>query len=396
MTGPREVAGVASPVSHALVSGPGHRPEGGAVVNSQVEQAAGHRERVVPRGPRPGTLLAHRSFSGPAEADSYAIVYSSTTARGRPVRVSGVVYRPRAAARRPPAATPIVAWAHGTYGLGAMCSAEEYFRVSVCRQDVVLSALRQGATFVATDYEGLGEGRAGSTGHPFLVSSAAGRNVLDSIRAAAQLIDAPPGSPAVAIGSSQGGGAALFVAELQQTYAAEVDLKGVVAVAPAADLNRLVSVHDGGPRFGYLLMAAHGFLCAYPELRHHVGLLTADGRAAISRIGGWRVEEILDEFAGRHGSEFGVTAMLTAAWFRRRLTANSAGSRGTAVPIMLVHGTNDDTVPVDVTTTLADRYAASGTSVSVHVRPGAGHPDIYDAALTDIEEFVSDRLRLAS
>ena len=344
------------------------------------------------REPKPGTLLHHRAIAGPPAAESYRIVYSSTTVTGRPVPVSGVVYLPKDATGRRASANPVVAWAHGTYGLGAMCSTEDYFSASACRRDVVLSALRRGATFVATDYEGLGERRAGCAGHPYLVSSAAGRNVLDSIRAVAELVGAPPRSQTVAVGWSQGGGAALFAAELLQEYAADLDLRGVVAVAPAADLNRLVSVHDGGPRFGYLLMAAYGFLAAYPELRHHARLLTDEGRAAISRIGGWRVEQILDTFAGRRGSEFGVTAVLGLPAFRHRLAANSAGSRGTMVPILLVHGTEDDTIPAVESRRLADRYAASGTPVSIRVRPGAGHPDIYDAALADIEAFVSERL----
>jgi pimeloyl-ACP methyl ester carboxylesterase len=336
-------------------------------------------------GAKPGDLIRYGEIESPAGSKGYVIVYWSRTIAGEPVAVSGVLYQPTPSPAGQP--LPIVAWAHGTYGLGDHCTTRAYFSSS-CRTDLVSLAVQAGAVFVATDYQGLGVPGA----HPYLVGQSAACNVLDSIRAAAQLTGTGPSPRSLVLGWSQGGGAALFAAELQPTYAPELQVKGAVAVAPAAELNILPAVLDGGPRFGYLLMAAYGFRAAYPQLLIYDRLLTGVGRAALKRIGTQCVEQILGDFANRRGAEFGVDALLDVPDFRRRLEQNSPGSTWTSVPILLIHGEDDDTIPAEVSRILALKYTGLGVPISMKLFPGFGHPDVFDAASGDILCYAADCL----
>jgi pimeloyl-ACP methyl ester carboxylesterase len=86
-----------------------------------------------------------------------------------------------------------------------------------------------GAIVVATDYEGLGTPGT----HTYLVGRSEGANVLDAIRAARQVTGTEGQS--ITIGHSQGGGAALWAAQMAPEYATDVNLVGAVAAAPATE-----------------------------------------------------------------------------------------------------------------------------------------------------------------
>lgn len=334
---------------------------------------------------RPGDLLTVRPVDGPPSSAGFSLRYRSTTATGRATIVSGVCYLPSYR----PAGTPlpVVAWAHGTFGLGRQCTTRAYF-ASADRLGLVALAAQYGVALVATDYQGLGSPGA----HPYMVGRCAARNVLDSVRAARRLPDVDPDPEVFLLGWSQGGHAALLAAEEQPRYAPELRLTGVAAVAPAADLHEMLAFLDGSPRFGYVLMTVYGMRAAYGELRDTDHLLTPAGRAALRWIATRSVEEILGAFAGRRAAEFGVADVLGTDAFRRRLTENEPGHAGVDVPVLLAHGDVDDTVPVATAHELARRYGERGSPVSLRVFPGVGHPDVLAAALPEVVCHISDCL----
>lgn len=123
--------------------------------------------------------------------------------------------------------------------------------------------LAQGWAVVATDYVGLGTGGT----HPYLIGQAEGRSVLDSIRAAQQLAEADLSPTSVIWGHSQGGHAALWAGGLAGSYAPELDITGVAAMSPAANLPALFdSLNDSaiGSLFGSFALAAYA--AEYPEI----------------------------------------------------------------------------------------------------------------------------------
>ncbi len=152
---------------------------------------------------KPGDILRTRPIAAPAGTKGYAVLYRSTTVDGSPTAVSGVVFTPDTAVT---GTRDILAWAHGTTGLGDSCATSQQFATGTAVElAIVTFVAQQGLVFVATDYQGLGTPGP----HPYLVNQAAGRDVLDSIRAAQSLPGAgtSAASRSVVWGHSQGGGA---------------------------------------------------------------------------------------------------------------------------------------------------------------------------------------------
>ena len=98
--------------------------------------------------------------------------------------------------------------------------------------------LDAGYVVAATDYEGLGTPGL----HPSLVGESEGRGVLDAARAARGMKAAAAGSKALVFGLSEGGHSALFAGELAASYAPELRVLGVAAVAPAGGVEQTLSV----------------------------------------------------------------------------------------------------------------------------------------------------------
>jgi alpha-beta hydrolase superfamily lysophospholipase len=133
----------------------------------------------------------------------------------------------------------VIALAHGTTGVERDCAPsvvdDPFGAGAFYALDRVID---QGWALVATDYVGLGS----EGDHAYLVGEPAGRNVLDAVRAARQLPDLDLSDETVVWGHSQGGGAALWTGVLAPSYAPDVGVIGVAALAPASDL---VGLLDG-------------------------------------------------------------------------------------------------------------------------------------------------------
>jgi pimeloyl-ACP methyl ester carboxylesterase len=300
--------------------------------------------------------------------------------------VSGVVFEPVAPAAGP---RPILAWAHGTFGLGDQCApSRRFFSGSGAAVPLVKAAVQQDLVFAETDYRGLGTPGP----HPYLVNQTAGRDVLDSIRAAAHITGQQEHPEGLVLGQSQGGGAALLAAELAPSYAPDVQLRAAVGVSVPSDLGRLDAQLSGGPYVGYVLMTIEGYESAYPKLARDSVKLTAKGQAALKQIAGQCSDQILDAFAGHSEKEYGASQVLHSSDFRAELADNEPGQVGTRVPIFLVHGVADDTIPVQDSRDLLARYCADGSPVTAKIYPGAGHIDVLGKALADIVNYLRNRL----
>jgi pimeloyl-ACP methyl ester carboxylesterase len=367
-------------------TGPGPKPS----PTTSVSAAPGPQDDAffvppaTPADAKPGELIWARPISGLQNSYGYDILYWSTTVDDTLVATSGLVFWPAQETTGP---RPIVAWAHGTAGLGDQCAPSKWdFDQPGMARSVAASVIRSGGVFVASDYEGLGPPGE----HPYIVGHSAGRNVLDSIRAATELTGLEI-SASVAFGESQGGGAALFAAELAPTYAPDVGLDGAVAVAPPADLTGLMAHLDGSPYFGYTLMAINGIAAAYPEAAALQADLGAEGKAALAKVKGLCSDVVLTEYAGKRGTDYGIGAILNSAVFRERLTENEPGKQKTSVPVLLVHGEADDTVPASGSRELLADYCAIGVSVTAKFVPGKGHANTTSNALPQIVDYMNAR-----
>jgi uncharacterized membrane protein HdeD (DUF308 family) len=212
----------------------------------------------------PGVLVRAEPFTRgiPVGARAWRILYTTTKGDGEPALASGLVIAPN---RPSTESLPLVAWAHGTTGYAQVCAPSllpnPLIAGAMFTMDQVIA---HGWALVATDYIGLGT----KGPHPYLIGQGEARSTLDSIRAAHELRTLHISSKTVVWGHSQGGHAALWTGGLAAAYAPELDIDGVAALAPASDLESLVS--NLGAVRGGILFAAYalaGYDAAYDDVR---------------------------------------------------------------------------------------------------------------------------------
>jgi pimeloyl-ACP methyl ester carboxylesterase len=339
----------------------------------------------------PGDIIRSRPVTVAIDgAAAWQVLHWSRTAEDQPVAVSATVVAPTATTSTPRA---VLAWAHGTTGMGDQCSISA--RVadgSAPDLTIVKAAVGQGLTVVLPDYQGLGT----PGDHAYLVGQAEGRNVLDGIRAATHLdgAGATPDSKAVVWGHSQGGQAAAFTAELQPTYAPDVHLVGAIAGAPASDLTGTgARAAAASPAYrGFYPMVVVGFRAGYPELAADDQLLADAGRQALAQADDQCLDETLSTFRDEDPTTLLAGLPIDQPRWQQALAANRAGDRPTSVPIFIYHGGADDLVPPQLSAELLARYCALGVTASRTVYPDTNHVSVIAAAYADIDAYLHVRL----
>ena len=181
-----------------------------------------------------------------AGATQYTVVYRSVSGiDGTQRDVSGKIFVPPGTP--PSGGWPVIAYGHGTTGITNDCGPSGY--PDLLGSDlVVASLLKLGFVVSLTDYEGLGH----SGLHPFLEPRTAAFNMIDSVRAARELV--PDVSTRwLAVGVSQGGQASWAANELAGEYGDGLQLFGSASQTPYADLQ-----HPGACGIGLADQASAG------------------------------------------------------------------------------------------------------------------------------------------
>jgi alpha-beta hydrolase superfamily lysophospholipase len=243
---------------------------------------------------------------------------------------------------------------------------------------------------VATDYEGLGTPGEATT----YVGIAEGHAVLDSVRAAAQLPGVGKLGPVVIAGHSQGGGAALWAAQLARSYAPRLDVRGVLALAPAAEFPTSVKALRTPPFSGFLgeaLWAIDGLRAAYGA-RVDTGVLTAAARADLPQVANECAERTIARWRGRPVAAVFAHDPLSVTSLVKLLDEISPGASDPKVPILLAQGGRDEQIPVNVSARLKARYCRVGATVSRRVYAGSNHEAVIEAAEHDALAWISDRI----
>ncbi|MGP5046408.1 lipase family protein [Glutamicibacter ardleyensis] len=213
---------------------------------------------------------------------AWRILYTTQAADGSPALASGLVTIPAQAS----GTLPVPSWANGTKGVISKCAlslGENPYDdgPAVAREQM----LADGWAIVATDYVGLGT--AGP--HPYLIPAAEAFAVLDATLAASQLAALAEhgvelGSSSVIWGHSQGGHAALAAADTASSYAPQLQILGVAAMAPATDLPQLAeAVADTAAGKIVTSYIAESWNQLYPGLGIE-DRLTNRSRAAVAQL----------------------------------------------------------------------------------------------------------------
>jgi fermentation-respiration switch protein FrsA (DUF1100 family) len=332
----------------------------------------------------PGRLVRLQALDTPEGVLGWRLLYHSTAVDGRDVVVSGMVFAPAAPA--PPGSRPLVAWGHGSVGLGDSC-APSRSPEDLIRQGTLGELLARGYVVAATDYEGLGTPGA----HPWLVGESEGRGVLDSVRAARQIPEASAGNRFTAFGASQGGGAVLFAGELAPTYAPELELTGVVAAAPAAELDLLaLAPANLTGAAGFVVMGAFGFKAAYPDLALD-DILLPEVIAQREQVERLCQGEINNRFRNTRLDRLLKVSPAEVAGWAQAVAQNTPGRRSTPAPVLLVHGDADRVVPVEVSRLLFDRLCRMGEAAQLRIYRGTDHFEVVSASSGDVLDWIDER-----
>lgn len=327
-----------------------------------------------------------------APADAQRIMYRSTDTHGEPMAVTGTVLTPHVPWNGP-GERPIVGYAPGTQGVGDDCAPSKALAAGLEYEGPFISGLlARGYAVVVTDYQGLGTPGV----HTYVNRVAQGHAVLDAIRAAQQLDEAnlPDDGPVGITGYSQGGGAAASAAELQPTYAPELDLKGVYAGAPPADLTDTAELLDGSYGVGLVGFALAGMHAAYPDL-NIPDVLNERGKALLEDISDDCIIDIF-KYSFTRSSDLTVdgrplTDYLAEEPYRSRVDEQVIGRIAPEVPVLVAHSRFDDLVPFEQARRMAESWCEQGATVRLAVYPTPTHVATAIAAYPEAFAFLEHR-----
>lgn len=292
----------------------------------------------------------------------------------------------------PPGGWPVVAWAHGTTGLGDDCSPSTHPR-SERDADYLGHWLDRGYAVVAADYAGLGTPGLLS----YLNGQAAARGIVDSI-IAARADGLPLSARWGLVGQSQGAGAALVTATRATELGAPtgLDYRGIVATGAPANIEHLFQW--GGPGFPpvqlptglnlYAMYILAGFRDQHPELDLDQ-YLTPQGREMVDaaetlcysamrdRVGDFQVSQALSRPLQDIPGIFGH--------LQRYMGTPAAGYDR---PVFLGQGLLDLDVPAPSALSLAAEMTLNQQPLELHVYPDQDHSGTVYAATPDATAFL--------
>lgn len=295
------------------------------------------------------------------------ILYRTQRADGSDTFSSAVVYTPD----QPASGKPVVAWAHGTLGMGDHCAPS---RTATPASTVpgLAAMMAKGWTVTATDYAGFGT--PGIQG--YLVGEDESHDVLNSVRAARNLTGA---GPAVAIwGHSQGGNSALFSASDVAMYAPELQLVGTVASAPAAELVPLMTQQAGtvadwviGPLVSVSWPAANPTLNVN-DILTKVGLKTYHQMANQCIL-----PATLEAFIRlKLGQTYFATNLVDVATWKSMAEDQSAPFLNPGQPLMVVESKADQVVLPNTTALYIQQACKVGSNISMFWLDNVAHQNI--------------------
>ncbi|MET8873995.1 lipase family protein [Nocardia sp. NPDC004604] len=344
-----------------------------------------------PAGPAPGTVVRDEALPSDlwlaGTGSARRLTYWTRDSDDRPAQSTGAIFLP--VGTPPPGGWPVLSWEHGTAGVGDDCAPSTAGR-SERDKNYLATWLRQGYAIVATDYIGLGTPGV----HAYLDGRAEAHAAIDMVRAA-RAVDDSFSSKWVAIGQSQGGGAAVFTASLATKYGPELDYRGAVATGPASNIvDASTLVGPSTPKIqsshltAYATYVMNGLKAARPDFDLD-SYLTPVGKELVDAAQtlcftplAQRAEGVtLDQLFSRPLSDgdFATTAR----------PIMDVPMTGYDRPLFIGQGTNDTDVPAPLTAKLVADLQANGVRPEVHIYVGLDHNATVAGSLPDSVPFVA-------
>jgi pimeloyl-ACP methyl ester carboxylesterase len=318
---------------------------------------------------KPGELLRSEPLKDvmlPTGVRGWRILYATSVDDNTPATAVATVFAPT----DPPAGPcPVIAWEHATTGLLQKCMPSLLSMttkgVPWCNRIVMA-----GWVVVATDYSFAEKGGP----HPYLIGEGEARAALDSVRAARQMPEVTLDKRTVIWGYSQGGHAALWTGIVGPRYAPDVEILGVVAIAPPANIEKsLVMNVEADKRFGpYLALSYSRF---YPDITFEQALRpeALDAARQIVNLCCFlppedqeRIEVLSATFEGP------ALATSSNKALQARLEQNTADGPIQA-PVVIAQGLSDIVVPPSATDAYIKERCSAGQRLEYWTFAGRDH-----------------------
>jgi hypothetical protein len=359
-------------------------------------------ESTSPGATTPGTVLEHSELPPSwwipeVTSAAYRLTYLTTDASGRPAPSSGTVMVPRGTA--PEGGWPVIAWAHGTTGIGDTC-APSVTEPSGSDEDrtYLASFLERGYAIVATDYVGLGTPGV----HPYLNGPVAAHNIVDIVKAGQNLNRALPAGQRmsrswVGLGHSQGGGAAVQTAHYATEFGGDtLDYRGTVATGTPVFLDQVMrllgtpigvpSTSSGTTTFVAYLLA--GIRANRPDLAIN-SVLSEDGQRLVTLAETACLEPMRAATEGVTSNDLFTAPLVSVPGAEQVLHDWLAmPSSGFDRPLFLGHGLLDTTAPYALTALYAGSLTLNGAPLTFRTY-ATDHGGVLETSSADSLPFIA-------
>jgi pimeloyl-ACP methyl ester carboxylesterase len=305
---------------------------------------------------QPGALLRSEPLKDvilPVGMRGWRILYATTVDDSTPATAVATVFAPTEA---PEGRRPVIAWEHATTGLLQKCMPSLFSAptADIPARDRIVKA---GWVVVATDYSFAEKGGP----HPYLIGEGEARAALDSVRGARQISELTLDQRIVVWGYSQGGHAALWTGMIGPRYAPDLQILGVVAIAPATNIKNILAMNVAiDKRFGpYLAFAYSRF---YPDLKFDQAIRPEALDAArqivnlcesLPRRDPQRIEELAETFDGP------ALATCSNKALQARLEQNTPNGPIKS-SVVIAQGLLDNVVPPSATDAYVEERCSAG------------------------------------
>lgn len=337
----------------------------------------------------PGTLIRSEKITNitvPNGGTAYRILYVTQAPDGKPSVSSGVVFVP--AGQAPSGGRKVVAWAHGTLGLGDSCAPSRSDPMSDMN-DWLDGAMQRGYIVTATDYTGLG-----TAGNPYyLIGQSEANDVINSVRAVRNMPLAQASNQYVAWGHSQGGHSALFTATEAASYAPELKLVGVAAAAPAAELGPLFS-----EQYNKTVAWAIGpdTAVSWPNVYPHLeitGILTSGAQRQYNNLAYTCLHKQGLGLAIRNTfkSQFFASDPMKNSDWATAAAQQTPDVTKISVPMYISQGLNDVVVLPDTTALLVQKSCDAGKTITADWMGNVQHQYTATSSGPSVMAWIQDR-----
>ncbi len=318
----------------------------------------------------PGTVIRTEPLGVTVPgATALRMLYVSERPDGTPAASGGMLFIPDSPA--PPEGRPVVAWAHGTLGMGDACVPSRSTNPLQDTDNWLDQMMQLGWVVVSTDYVGLGTPGP----NQYLIAQSEVRDVVNAVRAARNTPQAEAGTRYATWGHSQGGHSSVWTGHLGEEYAPELDLLGVAAAAPALNLPEIMGAQWDNV-VGWVI--GPDVVESWPT--YYSGLpvdevLTSQGRDSSARLAGECIKESALEGLAREklGQQFFAVDPLTVEPWADAARDQTPAPLPSAMPVFIAQGTADTVVLPWPNAMVQEEWCAAGSSISVLWMGGISH-----------------------